>query len=1101
MARLAFKYNPGFSSDSEIEENFVVRIPDFKLLLEVIRSNSFASSNRHALVVGPRGSGKTTLLRRIVAELRSNKELERLWLPVVYGEESYNITTTGEIWLEAIYHLQKQVDDSELKQALTQLKQEQNEKQLQEKALEFLISYSRHCGRRLILVVENLNMVFDQQMSDDQGWILRHALQNVPEIMLLATATTSFDEIEKSDRALFEQFKTHFLRPLTTRECASLWNHYSGEKIPAKKIRPIQILTGGSPRLLRVLADYAVENSFFGLQAKLSILVDQYTDYFKSQLEVLPTKERKVFVTLLELWDPVTTKRVSESSRIPLNTVSALLGRLNERGAITKVSNDGPPLWQAAERLFNIYYLMRRRGAPSSRVHALVKFMTVYYESDQLVERAVALAREACALSPQERGDHFIALSEIIQNINPRKRREVLKIVPEEIVRDPTTPSEFSLLWEGADHDIIASDPEAQAKNLSLISEPASFLKKVLIQIDKGEVDQARQMAESRLVQKPSDSGAFMVLGLTSSLRGDPSEAEGYYRKAAKLDSSSDVFQALVGESLVDQKKFKEALEFFDGAIRLAPSKGEYWRKRALLLERVGGDKAKIECNLKKAVELEPDKAVAWISLGKWMWRRKSAEQALESIRKAVEVEKENSKAWETLADVLQELKNFEEAEQAIVSAKKYDPDAPMLWSKHADIVRHDEEREADAISYFEKAVDLSKGEKRADVLVAFARFLDTVHKHDRAETLLRDATVADPSLGTAWYSLGIHLSAYPKKVEEAELALRKATEVSPGWGSAWSQLGLLLDRNGHVEAAEQALRKGAEFSKDTCAPIYLLGKFMREHARDDEAAELLRSAIGIRHDCSCAAECLSQLLTKQGKAGEAEDLLRKLVSGAPHSARAQYVLAQHLAEFDFEQAKKAYLEALRLKGKKSAIAEGLTSLVLRSKLNEAAKLEELKKVSAMIRVDCRALNEMAWRIHMERDNFCSSEMLDFALSLSRDALNAQPGTWEFQHTLGALLCDAKRIPTALTEVKDLADNVDESVLDDFIELCVEIARVDRPGLLAVLEQADSKEIIEPLIVALKLALGQKVHVAQEILEVAKDLLSQMNERGEPATK
>lgn len=97
---------------------------------------------------------------------------------------------------------------------------------------------------------------------------------------------------------------------------------------------------------------------------------------------MLPTIERKVFAALLEIWDPSTAKQIAEVARVNTNTASSMLARLMDRGAVLR--EDGPQgrtaIYYASERLFNIYYLMRRRSHPSSRVKALVTFMVEYYD-------------------------------------------------------------------------------------------------------------------------------------------------------------------------------------------------------------------------------------------------------------------------------------------------------------------------------------------------------------------------------------------------------------------------------------------------------------------------------------------------------------------------------------------------------------------------------------------------------------------------------------------------------------------------------------------------------------------------------------------------
>ncbi len=100
------KFNPGlFQSDQEVRKQFVVRNHELGLLLDDLRSNISSPSCQHILVVGPRGRGKTMLLARVAAELRSNGEFAGSLLPVRFMEESQEILSFTDFWLETLFHL------------------------------------------------------------------------------------------------------------------------------------------------------------------------------------------------------------------------------------------------------------------------------------------------------------------------------------------------------------------------------------------------------------------------------------------------------------------------------------------------------------------------------------------------------------------------------------------------------------------------------------------------------------------------------------------------------------------------------------------------------------------------------------------------------------------------------------------------------------------------------------------------------------------------------------------------------------------------------------------------------------------------------------
>lgn len=358
MNRRPMKYNPAFLSGDELVETFVVRQAELGLIVQVLRENK-DDANQHLLVIGPRGIGKTTLVLRAMEEVRRQTDLSQAWYPLVFSEESYIVTNAGEFWLEAIFHLGQQTDEARWKKAYEELQREKDQTRLRERALAQLMDFADSEGKRVLLVVENLNMLLGQQMNDDEGWVLRHTLLHESRIMLLATATSRFEQIDLTGKPMFELFRTIELEPLNEEECRKMWTSIGGAEPSDGRIRPIRILTGGNPRLVSVISSFGARMSFKELMDDLTQLVDEHTEYFKSHLDNLPATERKVYLALVEVWAPATAREVAESARLDVSKVSSLLRRLGERGAVVEVEGPGPrrKLYQVAERLYNIYYL------------------------------------------------------------------------------------------------------------------------------------------------------------------------------------------------------------------------------------------------------------------------------------------------------------------------------------------------------------------------------------------------------------------------------------------------------------------------------------------------------------------------------------------------------------------------------------------------------------------------------------------------------------------------------------------------------------------------------------------------------------------------
>ena len=392
------KYNPGFLTDDELAATFCVRTSEFESITETLRENT-GNSNQHVIVIGPRGSGKTSLLLRVAVEVRRNRELSSRLFPITFAEESYEVGTCGEFWLECLDRLAWQAPEAESKANLRRtwedLRAVKDDQTLAEHCLGVLLDFSDHMRKRLVLLVENLNMMLGDMMDRDAGWRLRKTLQTEPRIILLGSATSRFDEIDRPDQALYDLFRVITLRPVDTAECGVLWKSISGESAPDGKIRSLEILTGGSPRLIAIVAQFGPGRPLHELMDDLLELIDEHTDYFKSHLDSLPHQERRIYLALADLWKPATTREIADRARLNSSTCSAQLKRLIYRGVVTEAGGTSRrKQYYLVERLYNIYYLLRR-GGTDGVVRALIRFMASFYSQSDLMRLDDRLSAEA----------------------------------------------------------------------------------------------------------------------------------------------------------------------------------------------------------------------------------------------------------------------------------------------------------------------------------------------------------------------------------------------------------------------------------------------------------------------------------------------------------------------------------------------------------------------------------------------------------------------------------------------------------------------------------------------------------------------------------
>ena len=395
------KHHPGLlQPDEQVIRQFVVRQRELDILLEILRGNLDSPSCQHALILGPRGRGKSTLLARVAAELRTEPAFASRVVPVRFADESAGIFNATSFWLDASFHVAREVESREpelareLRETRSDLIRRWRGDALEERALGAVLEGAERMNRRLVLMVENLHALFGNA-NDDFGWKLRATLQSEPQIILLGTATTHFEALDDAGAPFFELFRNVNLEPLSSEECRRLWERVAGESLDGRNIRPIEILTGGSPRLLVIAGRFAEHPSPRSLMERLAVLVDDHSEYFRSQIAALPVSERRVFLAVADLWRPSEAREIATRAMMDIRSASVMLGRLKNRGAIVKEGEGKKPLYSVAERLFSIYYQLQREQNGAGVIHNLVRYMALAYGSGEGHERLSGLVVEA----------------------------------------------------------------------------------------------------------------------------------------------------------------------------------------------------------------------------------------------------------------------------------------------------------------------------------------------------------------------------------------------------------------------------------------------------------------------------------------------------------------------------------------------------------------------------------------------------------------------------------------------------------------------------------------------------------------------------------
>ena len=386
-------YNPQLLTPDELRRNFVVRREELTRLLEELSARANATPQHH-LVLAQQGMGKTTLLHGLAHEVEADAELAAAYIPLLFPEEQYNIRNLGDLWvncLDALAEALERMGDSDGAAEVDELVRGlPRGEELEDAARDALLEQARSRGRKLLLLLDNADMVFSRIEGGD--WSLRRALQAHPELVVIGASATSMESTYKYDAAFFDFFATMRLDGLGPEEAVALVLRLADDQEQPdvrrmveehpERVEPIRLLCGGNPRTLVALFEVMIDDSG-SVSTDLSVLLDRYTPHYKARFDSLSPQAQTIVDALCLHWDPATAAALAERTGHGVNTVSSQLDRLVGAGLVEKHSAIDPVTgerrrrnaFQIAERFFNIWYLVRSSRRERRRLRAFVRVL------------------------------------------------------------------------------------------------------------------------------------------------------------------------------------------------------------------------------------------------------------------------------------------------------------------------------------------------------------------------------------------------------------------------------------------------------------------------------------------------------------------------------------------------------------------------------------------------------------------------------------------------------------------------------------------------------------------------------------------------------
>lgn len=819
---------------------FAARRPLLERIIGDLSAEKPKSRSQHHLVIGQRGMGKTLLLARIAAELRTGPLADH-FIPLVFAEEQYALDRLSKFWLNCLDSLAdeqdrigaqsavRQIDDT-VQRLTSQLSGATPDDAFAREVLEAFLQAAAATGRRPVLLVDNLQLVFER-LSPQEQHSLREVLMRPGCPVLIGASPSPLPESQDYGAAFYDHFKVHYLRPLSLEEMQSVMLHLATavgrEDVRNRvisypeRLAVLRQLTGGNPRTTVTLFFLYAEDFAPNVFGDLENLLDRVTPLYKAIFEELSPQQQVLASAIANHWDPVTIRILATKTGLATSQISPQLDRLERIGFIEKVelfkvSSTG---FQIAERFFNVWFLMRSASRRQRReVEFLTRFLQSVYEAPErerlarhlMSERDFSSDRYLLSCAVADSLDNRFAGEDLKRHaqldVLRQQNREARRKLRETLDLSALPPA--TLMFDQLRRKLSALvPPDAQAT-------PDQFVNAVL-----GDREMFRDGERERLAAR---SEPLSEEEITETL-----EVVQHSRHFDEVRYSEDSVAWFSQRLINGQLRSAQDVEDWNRAFQATQTHASIQLMVDTLPEGLGRLLANetIKTISGQLTPTKDDVGQQWFNWGYDLHTQFGLyEEAVSAYREAIALDPKYADSWSNLGLLLQKhLQRYEEAEAAYREAIALNPKDVDLWSNLGFLLQNHLQHYEEAENAYRKAIELDS--KDIDLWNNLGFLLQNhLQRYKDAEDAYREAIALDPKNIIAWNGLGNLYCDYLQRFDEAAAAYAKVIELDPMEDVAHQNL-LFLHRDflGEGIAARPLLERLAALPKIEGTDAFLL--------------------------------------------------------------------------------------------------------------------------------------------------------------------------------------------------------------------------------------------------------------------------------------
>lgn len=290
-------------------------------------------------------------------------------------------------------------------------------------------------------------------------------------------------------------------------------------------------------------------------------------------------------------------------------------------------------------------------------------------------------------------------------------------------------------------------------------------------------LEEAEQVVRRALALRAESAPLYEDLGGIQAMQRRLEDAVASFQSALRIDPRLPVARKKLGQTLAALGRGSEADAAFEQWFEQDPSRLQV----ALALDHLKADrKDEAISTLRKALRENPDNVDALHTLAQAYWGNEERLSDIEALlRRATELAPALAPAWIMLGHLLHQSDRSEEAIACYQRAAEIEPDNPSVWSGlGADYALIGDMEKA--VAAYGRSVELQPGSP--GIHMSYAHALKAVGRQAEALREYRTAIAQKPDFGEAYWSMA-NLKVF--RFEPAEVAAMedqvKRVDLSPG--------------------------------------------------------------------------------------------------------------------------------------------------------------------------------------------------------------------------------------------------------------------------------------------------------------------------------